>query len=223
MWAPCAKYKFTLVWLTSVKQVEASDSCFRGYTSRFTQEETGRGSHKFLELSALRPEGGGRLVDDALVQTVDVTVEREDWFQPDAGGIPCDVALKLPCGAELTAFSPLLQAASPFFRDALEDVQGGAPIPVDGSLGTWTYILMDLHPLHDPPALTLGSDYALLPVVHKYDFTKLLKKLVAFVWEKSEALSHNPVCCHTYIMRWLALAERLQLDEVRELCLGRLR
>jgi hypothetical protein len=41
---------------------------------------------------------------------------------------------------------------------------------VDGSLGTWTYILSDLYPLHDPPALSLESVYALLPVVHKYVF-----------------------------------------------------
>ena len=46
------------------------------------------------------------------------------------GGVLCDVTLKLPCDAEVPAVSLFLQAASPFFCNALEDVQGGAPIPV---------------------------------------------------------------------------------------------
>jgi hypothetical protein len=51
---------------------------------------------------------------------------------------------------------------------------------------------MDLYPQHDSPALDLGSVYTLLPVVHKYDFTKLLARLVAFVKANSEALTHDP-------------------------------
>jgi hypothetical protein len=88
----------------------------------------------------------------------DITVEREDRFQLDtgeifvrhkcclctpapaqnacalrtAGGMPCDVTLKLPCGAEVTAVSQLLKMASPVLRDLLEDVTGSAPIPVSG-------------------------------------------------------------------------------------------
>jgi hypothetical protein len=47
-----------------------------------------------------------------------------------AGGLPCDVALKLPCGAVVSAHGQFLQVASPFFRGALEDVQGSGQIPV---------------------------------------------------------------------------------------------
>jgi hypothetical protein len=94
---------------------------------------------------------------------------------------------------------------------------------VDGSLGTWTYILNDLHHQRDPPALTLGSVLTLLPVVHKYNFTKLLARLVAFVREKSGRLDHDYGDRFTFVIVWLALSERLQLDELRELCLGRLR
>jgi hypothetical protein len=47
-----------------------------------------------------------------------------------AGGVPCDVALKLPCGVEVTSISQILQMASPFFCGTLEDVKGSAPIPV---------------------------------------------------------------------------------------------
>jgi hypothetical protein len=43
--------------------------------------------------------------------------------------MPCDVTLKLPCGVEVETMGTFLQTASPFFRGALEDVQGGtAPI-----------------------------------------------------------------------------------------------
>ncbi|KAG1654975.1 hypothetical protein FOA52_004562 [Chlamydomonas sp. UWO 241] len=143
-------------------------------------------------------------------------------FQLDTGGVPCDMVLKLPCGVELPALRQFIQVASPFLKNALEDVEGGAPIPVDGSFGTWVYILTQLYQRRDPPDLTLRSVYVLLPVVHKYDFTMLLTRLKAFIKKKIEALSYVPSHSH-YVIRWLALAERLQLDDLRELCLGRLR
>jgi hypothetical protein len=94
---------------------------------------------------------------------------------------------------------------------------------VDGSLGVWSYILSCLYPLHDQPELTLGSVYTLLPVVHKYDFPKLLTRLMGFIKDKSAVLSHDSAYPSHYIVRWLALAESLQLDELRELCLDKLR
>jgi hypothetical protein len=94
---------------------------------------------------------------------------------------------------------------------------------VDGSFGTWTYIESYLSQLHDQPKLTLSSVFTMLPVVHKYDFAKLLKRLMAFVKEKIEELSADANTHCTYIIPWLALAESLQLDELRELCLNRLR
>ncbi|KAG1669273.1 hypothetical protein FOA52_003311 [Chlamydomonas sp. UWO 241] len=164
----------------------------------------------------------GFLINDTLVLTADVTMEREDRFQLDAG-TPCDVTLKLPCGVEIPTHGQLLQLASPFFSDALEDMKASAPILVTGSLGTWIYILSCLYPLHNHPELTLGSVFTLLPVVHKYDFTKLLTRLVAFVKERSWELDHDTDLPARFVICWLALAQRLQLDELRELCLARLR
>jgi hypothetical protein len=43
----------------------------------------------------------------------------------------------------------------------------------------------------------------------------VLAKLVAFVTERIAELSHDPDDSDTYIIRWLALAESLQLDELR--------
>ncbi|KAG1680630.1 hypothetical protein FOA52_015079 [Chlamydomonas sp. UWO 241] len=180
-------------------------------------------SEPLIQLSALKAETGGWLVNNTLVVKVDVTVEREDRFHVNTGGMPCDATLKLPCRAKVPVLRQLLQVASPFFRGALEDVKYGVAVPVDGSLGTWTYILSCLYPLHDQPDLTLLSVYTLLPVVHKYDFTKLLGRLVAIVMGKREELSADPGSFSRYVIRWLALAERLQLDKLRELCLDKLR
>jgi hypothetical protein len=58
-------------------------------------------------------------------------------------------------------------------------------------------------------------------VVHKYNFPKLLTRLMAFVKMESNRLSYTPDDAD-YVVRWLALAQRVQLDALRELCLGRL-
>ncbi|KAG1662960.1 hypothetical protein FOA52_006713 [Chlamydomonas sp. UWO 241] len=142
-----------------------------------------------IELSVLRDGAAGWLVKDTLVLKVDVTVTREDRFQLDTGGVPCDVTLKLPCGAKLPAVSHLFKMAVPCFREVLEDVTGSGLIPVDGSLGTWTYILTNVHHQRDPPTLDLRSIYMLLPTVHKYNFKWLLARLMAFIKESRVELS----------------------------------
>ncbi|KAG1655836.1 hypothetical protein FOA52_013292 [Chlamydomonas sp. UWO 241] len=218
MWEPIVEYKLTLV-----NQTEASRSHSIEGTQKFDWFHSQAGDYNFIEASALRDAAAGWLVNDTLVLKVDVTVEREERLQIDTGGVPCDMALQLPCGAEVPAFRNLLQLASPFFRGALEDMNGSAPIPVDGSLGSWTYIMADLHQLREPPALSLSGVYELLPVVHKYDFSRLLARLVAFVRVERGRLFADPESSETYVVRWLALAERLQLDELHELCLGRVR
>ncbi|KAG1668962.1 hypothetical protein FOA52_001006 [Chlamydomonas sp. UWO 241] len=127
---------FTEYTLTLVNQADASKSHSWGpYIEKFNADLAAWGSSEFFKLSALN-DAADWLVNNALVLTADFTVENEDRFQLDTGVVPCDVALKLPCGAEVQAVINLLQMASPFFGDALEDVNGSAPIPVDGSPGT---------------------------------------------------------------------------------------
>ncbi|KAG1680618.1 hypothetical protein FOA52_015067 [Chlamydomonas sp. UWO 241] len=219
MWEPTAEFK-----LAVVNQADASKSHFTGGTDDFTWECSNVGSSKLIRLSELKTAAAGWLINDTLVVKADVTVEREDRFQVETGGGPHDVTLKLPCGAQIPVSSHLLQLASPFFRGVLEDVQGGAPILVDGSLSAWTYILSCVYPFHEQPNLTLSSVHTLLPVVHKYDFTKLLERLVVFVKGKREELDSDFTNKFgSYVICWLALAERLQLDELCELCLANLR
>ncbi|KAG1673776.1 hypothetical protein FOA52_002345 [Chlamydomonas sp. UWO 241] len=214
MWEPTAEFKVTVV-----NQADASKSRSHDTTRKF--DDNAWGDDTIVTLPELRDAAAGWLINDTLVLTANITVQREDRFQLHAG-VPCDVMLTLMCGAEMPAVGLFLQAASPFFRGALEDVHGGAPIPVDGSFGAWTFILSDLYPRRDAPTLKLGSVLIVLPVVHKYDFRWLLTRLVAFVKENSELLSHDQNCPDSYVLVWLALAERLQLDELRELCLDRL-
>ncbi|KAG1670267.1 hypothetical protein FOA52_003617 [Chlamydomonas sp. UWO 241] len=178
---------------TLVNQADTSNSHSRGGTSEFLLGDSSTYDAQFFKLSELRDAGAGWLVCDGLVLTVEVT---EDIFQLDAGGAPCDVTLQLPSGVEV----PVL----------------------DRCHGTWTYILKYLYPQYESPALTLSSAYTLLPVVHKYNFPKLLTRLIDFVKGNNKALSRDPSDSVNYIVRWLALAERLQLDELQELCLHRM-
>jgi hypothetical protein len=69
-------------------------------------------------------------------------------------------------------------------------------------------------PLLDAPALTLGGAYTVLPVAHKYGFSKIVTTLVDFV--KGQPLLTDPQHPSTYIMRWVVLAEQLQLDDLLE-------
>ncbi|KAG1676264.1 hypothetical protein FOA52_006482 [Chlamydomonas sp. UWO 241] len=219
MWAPASvKFKLPLV-----NQADASKSRSAGFTSKFNADAPTSGEPKLIELSTLRGEESGFLLNRTLVLTMDVTVEHKDRFKLDTGGAPCDVVMKLPCGAELPVSSHILQMTSPFFSGAPQDVNGSAPIPVDGNLSTWYHILSDLYPQYDSPDLTWGSVYVLLPLTHKYDFTKLTKRMVAFAKEKSSELSPNAGNTQRYVIWWIALAERLQLDELFEVCLSRLR
>jgi hypothetical protein len=58
-----------------------------GDMHKFTQGSQVTGSVEFIELSALRTAGAGWVVNDSLVLTIDITVEREDRFQLDTGAL----------------------------------------------------------------------------------------------------------------------------------------
>jgi hypothetical protein len=53
--------------------------------------------------------------------------------------------------------------------------------------------------------------YVLHTCVDRYDFTKLLPRMVAFVEVNIDDLTCVPGNCHGYVIRWLLLAERLQM------------
>ncbi|KAG1671683.1 hypothetical protein FOA52_007474 [Chlamydomonas sp. UWO 241] len=189
MWKPRAEFK-----ITAFNQADASKASSAGGTETFDDE--GWGFDHLVTLSSLR-NAAARVARNVRISGLERT------FQVDTDGVPCDMTLKLACGAEVPVISQFLQVASPFFRGALDDMKGNAPIPVDGSFGTWTYIQSYLYRLHDQPKLTLGSVQVMLPVVHKYDFAKLLARLMAFVKKKIRELDEDPDMLHTYIVKAL--------------------
>jgi hypothetical protein len=116
----------------------------------FTAEVSDWGFSKFINVEEVLNPANGWVVNNRMILSIDITVSHEELdtgllqtftcCHPPlprslalraAGGVPCDVTLKLPCGSEVRAIGLFLQSASPFFRDALEDMQGGtAPVPV---------------------------------------------------------------------------------------------
>ncbi|KAG1666413.1 hypothetical protein FOA52_006522 [Chlamydomonas sp. UWO 241] len=212
MWEqPSAEFNLTLINQANKARSKRITGTFNGGSAAPIHIERG-----------LAAKASGWLVSDTLVVEVDVSAQCESKFLLRTGCVPCNVVLKLPCGSEVQVVGLVLQLASPFFCNVLEDVKGSSKIPVDGSLGTWAYILSDCYPQCTPPALTLGNVFMLLPVVHKYNFPYLLTRLMAITKEQSGALSHDPAVLATFVIRWLDLAERLQLDELRQLCMDRL-
>jgi hypothetical protein len=59
-------------------------TCASGNTIKFGINEA-NGDDKLVKLSELRDAAAGWLINDTLVLTVEVTVDREDRFQLDAG------------------------------------------------------------------------------------------------------------------------------------------
>ncbi|KAG1679804.1 hypothetical protein FOA52_012716 [Chlamydomonas sp. UWO 241] len=101
MWEPSTEFKFTLL-----NQADSYMLASQSFTHTFYSNTKSRGAPKLISLPELKSATAGWLVNDALVLRANVTVEREDRFQMDTGGAPCDVTLKLPCGLEVPAFGP---------------------------------------------------------------------------------------------------------------------
>mmetsp|Transcript_32581 Transcript_32581/g.97223 ORF Transcript_32581/g.97223 Transcript_32581/m.97223 type:complete len:226 (-) Transcript_32581:51-728(-) len=169
------------------------------------------GFEEDLDMAAQKNPEAGWLVDDVLVLKFVIRVKQKVEYSL-SDKMPSDLTLKLPSGGKLPAFWQLLRFASDDFLNA----PGGDTMPVDGSLCAWTYIPMWLHPQHDEPDLTLGGAYVLLPVAHKYGFSKLVDRVVGFV--RSHALIDVHSVYINYAIYWLALSEDLQLDELRDFC-----
>jgi hypothetical protein len=101
LWLHCRRCTFT----HSCPLLPAT--CESGNTWKFGINETD-GDDTIVKLSELRDAAAGWLVNDTLVLTVDVTVEREDMFELDAG------ALMRKSGA--TVLPGLCQACHPASR-----------------------------------------------------------------------------------------------------------
>ncbi|KAG1659194.1 hypothetical protein FOA52_005672 [Chlamydomonas sp. UWO 241] len=158
------------------------------------------------------------------------------WQGLGQGDEPGDLVLRLKeGGGELRVHSQFLKVSSSVFATALSDdfvgvgATGGGQhgcmahththTQVEGSMAAWRNIMSRLYPMHPRPKLTVQGAYEMLPVAHQYDMTAVMAKLSAFLSKVfPEALSPDP-SSQAYVMKWMSLADRLQLEGLREVCM----
>ena len=107
----------------------------------------------------------------------------------------------------------------------------GSTLQLEGNLGTWLAILEHLYAAQDGAAIEgpqqqqqqqlqlsgpPGSVFSMLPVLHKYDIHCLMEACLNHLSAAlPDRLSPHPGS-EGFIIRWLGLAEELQLDELKE-------
>ena len=90
---------------------------------------------------------------------------------------------------------------------------------MDGTLDDWQGILTHYYPVRPKPVLTLDGIYRMLPVLHKYHIKSLLEDCLEHLKASFPAnLSPKPDS-QLYIIKWLKLADDLQLDGLKAACL----
>ena len=97
------------------------------------------------------------------------------------------------------------------------------PLQVDGSLNVWQSILVHLYPVRPKPELSTDSVYYMLPLLHKYNIKCILGDCLEFLdtqFPASLSPEPNSSCC---IINWLKLADDLQLDDLRAVCMAKVR
>ena len=99
-------------------------------------------------------------------------------------------------------------------------------LKVDGSVDAWRCILQRLYPFYPQPSNNLSVVATMLPVLHKYDIAHLLTSALDFVNSNlirpPSSLSPDPFS-PSYVLKWLNLADGLQLDDIKTACLSKMR
>ncbi|KAG1680344.1 hypothetical protein FOA52_015434 [Chlamydomonas sp. UWO 241] len=121
MWMPTASATIKLVNVAPGLSRSIAVPAARYGTSRNAWQ-----GHTFFELATLNTTPGF-LVDDTLVLTVDIEVQREARFALDPGCVPSDLMLKLPSGPEVSTHWHTLRMGS--------DVLCGSPESASLSYG----------------------------------------------------------------------------------------
>lgn len=134
-----------------------------------------------------------------------------------------DLLLQFSNGGERRVYSQVLILASPVFRDALTSSKIEGRIKVDGSKDAWDCILKRLYPVYPRPKLTVDTCGLILPIAHKYNMPSIIAKIMAFLNAIFPAdLTPDPKS-PCYVIRWLTLADELQMDELHKTCMLRIR
>lgn len=91
------------------------------------------------------------------------------------------------------------------------------------SRGTWLAILKRLYPVYPRPQLTVPDAFDMLPVVHQYGFKSVLSEVLDVLGTKFPGELTTAPYSPCYIIRWLNLADTLQLDALRAMCMRKVR
>jgi hypothetical protein len=109
------------------------------------------------------------------------------WLAPPISATPREDAGRRGDAGELNAHTSLPAERGCWLAD--KHVSRRIPPRLTAALGSWTYILSCLYPLHHQPEL--AAVYMLLPVAMGHDSGCQRPDLVAFV-KNSRAPSHDP-------------------------------
>ncbi|KAJ9519480.1 hypothetical protein QJQ45_000573 [Haematococcus lacustris] len=127
--------------------------------------------------------------------------------------------LTLDCDdGELSVLRDVFAVSSPLMADLLST--GCTLVKVSGSTKEeWLLVISQLYPIIPHPELSLPQLQQVLPVVHKYNFLELLQYVNGrLVTELPSCWSLNP-SAPGYIIKWLVMAEQLQLDVLKQAAL----
>ena len=93
---------------------------------------------------------------------------------------------------------------------------------MDGNLEAWQRILVHLYPV-SRPNLSMESVYDMLPLLHKYNIKGIMDGCLEYLKTQFPAsLSPDPNS-PCYIINWLKLADDLQLDDLKTVCMAKVR
>ncbi len=92
---------------------------------------------------------------------------------------------------------------------------------MDGDLDSWLVLLPRFYSssIAKPP-LTASNVATILPIAHKYDIGCILDECIEMLNELKFSHEASSPC---YLFTWLSLADRLQLDDLREMCMCKFR
>ena len=129
----------------------------------------------------------------------------------------------------LKVHSTLLSLASPVLRGAFSSCKSSSTevaahkISVDEPMDSWLIVLSRLYPIFPRQELTIELCKKILPIVHKYDISSLLAEALQFLTrDLPAALDHNADSTG-YVFTWLQLADDLDLEVMKKMCLRKIR
>ena len=94
---------------------------------------------------------------------------------------------------------------------------------MEGSREAWLLVLELVYSLFPRPELSVDRVHTMLPVLHEYDVAGPLGECLRYLGKLfPDKLSTEPEdpC---YVLRWLKLADDLQLDNLHDMCMAKVR